>query len=89
MNLSVYMQYMYTCTLYVAMYMMVCIYTCAFIYLYIIPLACNICVCDMFLRDIILSYSTVAFISPSLAADSFSVAVSFRSVSLVLKLDVD
>ena len=75
--------------------MLLCIYdgmyihTCAFIYLYIIPLACNICVCDMFLRDIILSYSTVAFISPSLAADSFSVAVSFRSVSLVLKLDVD
>ena len=65
------------------------IHTCAFIYLYIIPLACNICVCDMFLRDIILSYSTVAFISPSLAANSFSVVVSFRSVSLVLKLDVD
>ena len=59
-----------------------------FIYLYIIPLARNICVCDMFLRDIILSYRTVAFISLSLAANRFSVAVSFRSVSLLLKLDV-
>ena len=62
--------------------MMICIYTCAslihtraFIYLYIIPLACNFCVCDMFLRDIILSYSTVAFISPSLSANSLYVCI--------------